>query len=117
MHCCNPAPERTLRSFGLVDDCDQLKVAVAERHDAVRRAPARVTTALGRYQAVPRFDLPRGCGQVSHRDQYVVELHPSERIIQGHLTHHRRQASFPHTRAGECEVLRVRTAAGLRGTG
>ncbi len=79
VHPGNPAPERALRGFGLVDHRDQLEIGLAERHDPVGGAPAGVTAALDRSQAVPRFDLLRGCGKVGHRDQYVVELQSDER--------------------------------------
>jgi hypothetical protein len=68
-----------VRGLGLVDDRYQLEIGLTEWHDPVRRAPAGVTAALGRSQAVSRFDLLRGCGEVGHRDQYVVELQSDER--------------------------------------
>ena len=37
-----------------------------------------MTAALDRSEAVPHFDLLRGCGKVGHRDQYVVELQSYE---------------------------------------
>lgn len=79
MRCRDPAPERALRGLGLVDDRDQLEIGLAERHDPVGGAPAGVTAALDRRQAMPRLDLLRGCGKVGHRDQYVVELQSDER--------------------------------------
>src|SRR5215204_1520608 len=77
--CRDPASERALRGLGLVDDRDQLEIALTEWHDPVRRAPAGVTAALDRSQTVSRFHLLRGCGKVGHRDQYVVELQSDER--------------------------------------
>src|SRR5215212_5849231 len=77
--CRDPASERALRGLGLVDDRDQLEIGLTEWHDPVRRAPAGVTAALDRREAVSRFDLLRGCGKVGHRDQYVVELQSDER--------------------------------------
>src|SRR6266516_4768676 len=74
VHPGDPAPERTLRGLGLVDDRDQLEIGLTERHDPVGRAPTGVAAALNRGQAVPRFKLPRGCCQVGDRDQYVVKL-------------------------------------------
>src|SRR5918997_5817857 len=78
MRCRNPASERALRGLGLVDDRDQLEIGLAERHYPVGRAPAGVTAALDRSEAVPHFDLLRGCGKVGHCDQYVVELQSYE---------------------------------------
>ena len=78
MRCRDPASERALRGLGLVDDRHQLEVGLAERHYPVGRAPAGVTTALDRSEAVPHFDLLRGCGKVGHRDQYVVEFQSYE---------------------------------------
>ena len=66
--------------LGLVDDRDQLEVGPAERHDSVRGAPARVTAALDRGQAVQRFELARGRREVGHRDQDVVELERDRRL-------------------------------------
>jgi hypothetical protein len=74
----DPAPERALRGFGRVDDRDQLEVGAAERHDPVGGAPARVTAALDRRQAVPRLDLAPGCREIGNRDQYVVEVQSDE---------------------------------------
>src|SRR5215213_11143891 len=85
MRCRDPASERALRGLGLVDDRNQLEVGLTEWHDPVRRAPAGVTAALDRSQAVSRFDLLRGCGKVGHRDQYVVELQ-DQRGADGHCT-------------------------------
>jgi hypothetical protein len=79
MRCRDPASERALRGLGLVDDRDQFEVGLTERHDPVGRAPAGVTAALDRSQAVPRFDPLRGCSKVGHREQYVVELQSEER--------------------------------------
>jgi len=76
---CDPAPERAPRGLRLVDDRNQLEISLTERHDPVGRAPVAVTAALDRRQAVPRFDLARGCGKVGHRNQYVVELQNDER--------------------------------------
>lgn len=73
-HPGSPAPEHAARSLGLVDDGDQLEVRLAERYDPVGRAPARVTAALDRREAVPRFDLLGSRRQIGYRDQYVVEL-------------------------------------------
>src|SRR5688500_3976199 len=78
MRCRDPASERALRGLGLVDDRHQLEIGLTERHNPVGRAPAGVTAALDRSEAVPHFDLLRGRGKVGHRDQYVVELQSYE---------------------------------------
>ena len=70
----DPASDRALRRFGLVDDRDQLQVGVAERHDPVGRAETLVSAAFDRRQAVARLDLARGGVEVGDRNQYVIEL-------------------------------------------
>ena len=82
MRCRDPASKRALRGLGLVDDRDQFEVGLTERHDPVGRAPAGVAAALDRSQAMPRFDLPSGYGNVGHRNQYVVELQATSVVAQ-----------------------------------
>ena len=74
LRCRDPSSEGALRGHGLVGDRDQFQIGLTERHDHVGRAPAGVTTALKRGEAVPLVDLLRRCGKVGHCDQYVVEL-------------------------------------------
>ena len=78
MGCSDPPSKRALRCLGLVDNRHQLKIGLAERHDPVARAPARVTAALDRSKAMPRLDLLCGCVKVDDRDQYVVEFQSLE---------------------------------------
>jgi hypothetical protein len=67
-------PKWAPRGLGPGDNRDQLKIGLAEWHDSVGRAPARVTATLDRSQAVARFDFARGICQVGHGNQYVIEL-------------------------------------------
>src|SRR4029453_16630953 len=63
----------------LVDDGDQLQVAVPERHDPVGGAPAGMPAALDRGQAVACLELPPRGREVGDREQHMVQLHASER--------------------------------------
>ena len=58
MHPRDSAPELVFCSLSVIDDGDQLEIGLAERHDPVGGAPAWVTAALDRSEAVPRLDLP-----------------------------------------------------------
>ena len=72
----NPPPEDALGSFRLVDHRSELEVGLPERHDPVRRAPARMAPTLDRGQAVPVLEFPRRRREIRDRDHDVVELHP-----------------------------------------
>jgi hypothetical protein len=70
----DPTPEPGLLGLSPVDECDQLEVRAAERHDPVRRAPAEVAASLDRRQAVLRLELTSGDRKIGHGDHDMVEL-------------------------------------------
>src|SRR5439155_2382948 len=69
-----PAAERIRGGLGLVDDCDELPVRRAERHDPVGRAPAGMASAFDRREPVSILQLAGRYHEIVDGDEHVVEL-------------------------------------------
>lgn len=69
----DPSPEGGLGCRLGIDDRYQLDVGVAKRDDPVLGAPGRVAATFNGSQAVPRFDLGRGMGEVGNGHDDVVD--------------------------------------------